>query len=167
MFWRRRIRISTIWRTSASRPITGSTRPCLARSVRLIVYWSSAGVWLGGPPRPAAGAPAAARSAVADPSSAEPATIFIRLAERDSTPILASSREASSAWRPSRPSDRIASRSTPERIFAAWNWIEAWIQASRMSCSIVGARAGVRALPVLKRSIARVRSRRRCEVSTS
>ena len=46
LFWRRRIRMSTIWRTSASRPITGSISPFLARSVRLTVYWSSAGVWL-------------------------------------------------------------------------------------------------------------------------
>ena len=46
LFWRRRIRMSTIWRTSASRPMTGSISPFLARSVRLMVNWSRAGVWV-------------------------------------------------------------------------------------------------------------------------
>ena len=44
LFWRRRIRISSIKRISNSRPITGSIRPLCAFWVRLIVYWSSAGV---------------------------------------------------------------------------------------------------------------------------
>ncbi|MDT4814498.1 hypothetical protein FQZ97_475030 [compost metagenome] len=38
LFWRRRVRMSIIWRISASRPITGSILPSRARSVRLAVY---------------------------------------------------------------------------------------------------------------------------------
>jgi len=34
LFWRRRIRMSTIWRISSSRPATGSISPWRARSVR-------------------------------------------------------------------------------------------------------------------------------------
>ena len=37
------------WRISASRPITGSILPSRARCVRLVVYWSSAGVFAGAP----------------------------------------------------------------------------------------------------------------------
>ncbi len=37
LFWRRRIRMSIAWRISASRPITGSILPSLARCVRLVV----------------------------------------------------------------------------------------------------------------------------------
>ena len=59
------------WRISGSRPITGSILPSLARCVRLIVNWSSAGVL---PPpgrgRPGVpGWPGAAAVAVSEPSS--------------------------------------------------------------------------------------------------
>ena len=37
LFWRRRVRMSTIWRISKSRPRTGSILPFLAFSVRLTV----------------------------------------------------------------------------------------------------------------------------------
>src|SRR5205823_2998125 len=98
LFWRRRIRISTIWRISLSRPTTGSILPALARSVRLTVYWSSAGVLLGAPVTAAvAGSPAARPAAASDSSSDEPETIFIRFGQSDSTEILANSFDASRA----------------------------------------------------------------------
>ena len=47
LFWRRRIRISTICLISSSRPSTASILPCLAASVKLTVNLSSDGVLLG------------------------------------------------------------------------------------------------------------------------
>ena len=41
LFCLRRIRISMIWRISASRPTTGSIAPSRARCVRLVAYFSS------------------------------------------------------------------------------------------------------------------------------
>ncbi len=41
LFCLRRIRISTIWRISSSRPTTGSILPSCARSVRFCPYWAS------------------------------------------------------------------------------------------------------------------------------
>ncbi|KAG1440795.1 hypothetical protein G6F57_018911 [Rhizopus arrhizus] len=74
LFCRRRVRMSIIWRISASRPITGSILPSRARSVRLVVYWSSAGVWVS----PGAGCPASpwdaapSEKATACPASSDP-----------------------------------------------------------------------------------------------
>ncbi|OWG18428.1 hypothetical protein KDK82_1907 [Delftia sp. K82] len=50
LFWRRRSRMSTIWRTSSSRPVTGSSSPALARAVRSTVYCCSAPPWPGATP---------------------------------------------------------------------------------------------------------------------
>ena len=42
LFWRRRIKISIIWRISSSRPTMGSICPFLALSVRLLPYFFNA-----------------------------------------------------------------------------------------------------------------------------
>ena len=120
--------MSTIWRTSASRPITGSSSPFRARSVRLIVYWSRAGVRL----KTAGLVPAESPgvdSEAGPSSSLDPAASFRRLDWSCSPLTLLSSREASRASRASSSSSSSASRSTPERIFDSWNWIDDKTQA--------------------------------------
>ncbi len=166
LFCRRRIRMLTICRTSASRPITASISPFLARSVRLTVNWSRPGVWVT-PAGPGAEPPTPVSAAAGPSSSAEPATSFIRLALNTAASILASSREASRASRPSSSSSSSAISNTPERTFDARNWIDASTQASRMSLSIRRESVGVRWLPVRNWSITLVRSRVSRAVSTS
>ena len=155
LFWRRRIRMSTIWRTSDSRPTTGSISPLRARSVRLIVYWSSEGVELGA----ALGSPGAAPSArAASPervaiwaSSPEPRTRAGRPDQRGSTWTLANSfeesrracracRSASSGPAASGPGAECPPTGTARRPRA---------QASRHElCQIEVESEGVRAWPV-------------------
>ncbi|MCY1509446.1 hypothetical protein D9M68_437890 [compost metagenome] len=42
LFWRRRMRMSTIWRISSSRPYTGSSSPARALAVRSLAYLARA-----------------------------------------------------------------------------------------------------------------------------
>ena len=95
LFWRRRIRMSTIWRISSSRPVTGSSSPARAFSVRLTAYFFSASCLpiAAGAMAPLA-SPGAASGVCTAPvdSSGEPATIWAK--SRPST--LASTR---SNWR--------------------------------------------------------------------
>ena len=67
LFWRRRVRMSIIWRISVSRPRTGSILPARACAVRSMVNWSSAA----DPPGRAAAA--AARTPPAAPIRPAPA----------------------------------------------------------------------------------------------
>ena len=79
LFWRRRIRISTTWRISSSRPVTGSMPPARARAVRSEAKRRSASclpiaaggmAWLASP-----GVPGANPSLATCPSSGEPLTM--------------------------------------------------------------------------------------------
>ena len=71
LFWRRRIRMSMIWRISGSRPITGSILPSRARWVRSVAYFASAE----SPPgaRLSGASASAAASAAPPPASSESA----------------------------------------------------------------------------------------------
>ena len=99
LFWRRRIRTSTIWRISSSRPTIGSILPSRACCVRSVQNCFNAWVL------PACGAtapevsPGAAPPPVIDPScapiwsSGEPSVILWKLSARSSALILPNSAE--------------------------------------------------------------------------
>ncbi len=93
LFWRRRIRMSTTWRISSSRPTIGSILPLRACSVRSTVNFFSASCLpiaagaIAPLASPGAAPPAAPEepSLAPCPSSGEPAMIFGRLSDRSST----------------------------------------------------------------------------------
>jgi hypothetical protein len=121
LFWRRRVRMSMIWRISGSRPTTGSIFPVLASWVRSIVNWSSEGVR----EAPPAAAPAvetslaaAAEIAVTSRSSWEPPRIAWKSFSKVSTLMLRIWSSASIRRRRRRASERAASSSAPERTLA-------------------------------------------------
>ena len=98
LFCRRRIKISTIWRISSSRPVTGSSSPFLAFSVKSIAYFFSASCLPicagaiaplaspGSPPMPLP-------SLAAKYSSGEPLTMSGSLSESASMPSFSNSLE--------------------------------------------------------------------------
>ena len=165
LFWRRRIRISTTWRISKSRPRTGSTLPLRAFSVRLTVNWSRFGVL---PPRRTAGpasAPGAA-AAAAETSSCEPSTIDRKSLRSSSGWILCSSLLTSWVIRASSSLLVKARMAWPLRIRDAPKSSEPIVHASLIIFSTDGLMEGVRALPLL--SLSRLRSSSFCrrDVST-
>ncbi len=130
LFWRRRVKISTIWRTSKSRPKIGSIFPALALAVKSSVYWSRALVF---PPPPATGEPsllvAVSPSLTASESSPEPAVTVSNSLANVSGEICENSREMSLAIRLNLSPSR-ANRKCPERTFPAPKLTEAINQAS-------------------------------------
>ncbi|MNH24097.1 hypothetical protein D3C79_840140 [compost metagenome] len=110
LFCRRRVRMSTICRTSNSRPSTGSMRPSRALWVRLTVYWSSAGVLPLALLDVLTGA-AGLASGLACLDSALPSTSAARFRRRSSALIFSSSgAEAITTRRSSASSSRACSR---------------------------------------------------------
>ncbi|MNP32265.1 hypothetical protein D3C76_1254350 [compost metagenome] len=110
LFCRRRVRMSTICRTSNSRPSTGSMRPSRALWVRLTVYWSSAGVLPLALLDVLTGA-AGLASGLACLDSALPSTSAARFTRRSSALIFSSSgAEAITTRRSSASSSRACSR---------------------------------------------------------
>ncbi len=96
LFWRRRIRMSTTWRISSSRPTMGSILPLFACSVRSTVNFFSASclpmaagamapLASPGAAPPAADDPPEEPSLAPCPSSGEPAMIFGSWSDRSST----------------------------------------------------------------------------------
>ena len=127
LFCRRRIRISTIWRISSSRPTIGSISPLRACSVRSVQNCSSASplpiapgaiaeeASPGSAPPPVTLEPSCAPSV----SSGEPSVASLKLSARSSAPIFASSgdmvdRMLRSAGVFSIPSSRWPLRTCPE-----------------------------------------------------
>jgi len=159
LFWRRRVRMSIIWRISASRPITGSILPSRARSVRLVVYWSSAGVL----DRPAAGAAASpctapSPSATDCPASSDPSvnaakSCFSSCSRNDSN-----KREPRRANAARSGSVSSASSRWPERMRVVCVSSDAISQACSNRRGKCGENTGVRVLPFLKPRISAFRS---------
>ena len=162
LFWRLRSRMSTSWRISASRPITGSMWPSRARWVRLVVNWSSAGVF-DSPPSPGSASPSAAcagtsAKSTAWPASCEPSVMPAKSCLSSSLRMRVNCLEprsascASSGWVSS------ASSRWPLRMRV----VPASSEASSQACSNNAGRCwentGVRVLPVRKRSISADRS---------
>ena len=165
LFCRRRVRISMICRTSASRPSTGSILPAFARPVRSIVYWSRFGVLVG--PRGLPSAPVAASPADALPEAAPPGMKSdsvdrgnTRDASRRSTSgeIRRNSSEAARSRWESDSSESNATSSQAPRTFSSPKSTLAISQACLIKSQTSGESSGGRALPVLRRSIAFVRS---------
>ena len=121
LFCRRRVRMSTTWRISKSRPSTGSICPARALAVRSIVNWSSALVLPApvGPASPAAALPGWAPSVVASRSSADPAVMLGNSFLSDSTEILANSLDISRAMRARLSLASTANSRCPDRTCAA------------------------------------------------
>ncbi len=162
LFWRRRVRMSIIWRISASRPITGSILPSRARSVRLAVYWSSAGVL----DRPAAGAAPSCAAPLAGPSpsatdwpaSSEPAVNAAKSCFSSSNLKDSNRREPRRASCARSGSVSSASNRWPERMRVVWVSSEAISHACSKSRGRCGENTGVRVLPFLKPRISAFRS---------
>ncbi|MNQ13775.1 hypothetical protein D3C85_267010 [compost metagenome] len=160
LFCRRRVRMSIIWRISASRPITGSILPSRARSVRFAVYWSSAGdgdkAGAGWPSSPCDGAPSAKPTAC--PASSEPSVSAAKSC------FNASRRNDSNSVEPRRAncarsgSVSKASSRCPDRMRVVCVSSEAISQACSNSLGRWAENTGVRVLPFLKRPISAFRS---------
>ena len=165
LFWRRRVRMSMIWRISKSRPSTGSILPALALPVRSMVYWSRLGVL---PPigRGAPGAPPAAAGAAATVSSCEPATTPAKSFRSVSSWIFCHSLLTSRRMRARSSSSPSASTVKPVRICPALYSTEPISQASLSILTSDGLKAGVRALPDLSLSRLRPSSAARRDLST-
>ncbi|MNE64367.1 hypothetical protein D3C80_1597760 [compost metagenome] len=124
-------------------------RPSRALWVRLMVYWSSAGVLPLALPAAATGVAGLARG-LASFDSALPSTSAAKLSRRWSALILSSSgAEAITTRRSSASLSRACSR-WPVRICPWPNSIEASIQACSIIRVMCGDSAGVRVLPFLK-----------------
>ena len=163
LFWRRRSRMSTSWRISASRPITGSMWPSRARWVRLVVNWSRAGVEDSAPSPPspppasaACAAPSAKSTACA--SSCEPAVMPAKSCLSSSLRIRANCREPRSASCDSSGWVSSASSRCPLRMRVVPASSDASSQACSNSVGRCCENTGVRVLPVRKRSISADRS---------
>ncbi len=159
LFCRRRVRISTIWRISLSRPRIGSIFPARACAVRSVVNWSSAAVPRGtdGVPSPAdCVSPVALACA-----SAASALLAVTVAKsRFSRSGLTRSNcpDASRARRASVSSASRAQSRWPERMRGAPCSSDASSQACLLSSTMSGANDGARELPVFSFSSARFRS---------
>ena len=165
LFWRRRVRMSAIWRISSSRPRTGSMKPSRAFCVRSMVNWPNACP----PAAGAAATPAAAAAAAGASSEASAVPLVMRSRSRRNVSggILANWAEASRASGARESSASRAHRRWPERTRGAANSMEAMSHASFTSWATWGERAGARAFPVLKPSITRERSALRRAASMS
>ena len=156
LFCRRRVRMSTAWRISKSRPSTLSSAPERARSVRLMVNWSRLGVL-----PPAArerSPPPGASGAALGVSSIDCSTMVLKSLRRLSTLILPSSRLMSWARRRKSSSFTSASRVCPVRMVPAPKSTEPMSHPPESILVSDGLSAGVRALPALSLSRLRARS---------
>ena len=157
LFWRRRSRMSTAWRISPSRPITGSSLPSRASCVRSVVNWSSAGVLLA---KVASGSSGVSESCgTAALSSPEPAVSLSGWCFNCSTLKRANSFEpryasCDSSGSVSSANNRWRLRMGPGCAVSS----EATSQACSNSSGKWGEKTGVRALPVRKLPISRRRS---------
>ncbi len=168
LFWRRRVRMSTTWRISLSRPRIGSILPARALAVRSIVNCESApdAAPVGAlAPFPTAGGPSVVVVAVAASLLAAVTAAKSRLSA--SAGIRNSWPEASRARRASASSATSAQMRCPERSRVSPCSTEASSHASLARSTISGDRLGARALPVRMRSSARPRSARSRPSSTS
>ena len=149
LFCRRRIRISTTCRISASRPSTGSILPAFARSVKFTVNWSRFGDLLGGFGPPAPPAPPPPTASAGATSSDVPAQILKKSFRKASGAIFFNSRLNSRARLPSLSSPSKATRTWPVRIFVPLKSREPKVQA-RVSRSLICCDSMGLALPFLK-----------------
>ena len=157
LFWRRRIRMSTICRISISRPRTGSISPFCALAVRLTVNWSRALV----PDATGRDSPAAVSAAGTFPlsaSSRDPSTMAERLLPSVSTEIFRNPSQLPISIRAVSSFAMSARRACPDRMVGDEYSTEATSHASRIIFGMRGERAGVRAFPDWNASIARARS---------
>ena len=99
LFWRRRIRMSTTWRISSSRPTMGSILPLRACSVRSVVNFLSASCLpmaagaMAPEPSPGAPLPTPEPSVAPWPSSGEPSVMRARWSARSSGLIFSNCRD--------------------------------------------------------------------------
>ena len=171
LFCRRRVRMSTTCRTSASRPSTGSILPARAFAVRSTVYCSRNGV---GPPALAPAPTLAPVPGVIGPpleancarDSLLSTTIASNVVRNDSAFTVPSDGSSCTIRRAMSSSSTSASNTWPVRIFCAPNSTDPIVHACVRIFTSDGASVGVRALPVFSRSRARCSSVARRERST-
>ena len=161
LFWRRRMRMSTTWRISSSRPTIGSILPERAWSVRSVVKRLRASClpsWAGGMAPLASPGWAAEPSAADRNSSGEPATILANSSVRVSPRMRSNSREmAISAPRRLGVLSMPMSR-WPVRTWLSRNISEPYTQPRSTACSTWSDRSEMEVAPRGRRSRALVTS---------
>jgi len=169
LFWRRRIRISTTWRISLSRPTIGSSSPLRARSVRSTAYFASAS------PLPIA---AGAIAPLASPGAALPSVACIRSSGEPDTILPKPSPSASAFTRSNcrlidsntlrSPWVRIpASSRCPVRTWCSPNISVASTQPRSIISSMCGEKSEIAVAPRGSRSSAAVMSAAKRDGSNS